>query len=163
MDLCPKIKSKKIKITKQIITEPKFYEESHSYIECILRDINQISKVALQESTSRREFHTEMQHRIFQLAERFNLKSLNEYWVPNIRADGRGGLIDVVWLADSRPVTAFEIDSSPRYKSIKKLLSIDVPFPFWVYYGSKYSTQFIHRYDFENRIQVIQLPKYAGW
>ena len=135
----------------------KVLEEKQGYIESILHNIKCISEEIAQKSVSKRQFHNLMQQRIINLANSFNLKGLSEYRVDNIRADGRNGLIDVVWLADLRPVTVFEIDSSIRIKSIKKLLAVEAPFRFWVYYGSKNLTSLIHKYNPDNLIQVIQL------
>ncbi len=136
----------------------KALEERQVYIESVLHNIKCISEEIMQKSVSKRQFHKVMQQRIIHLASSFDLKGLSEYRVNNIRADGRDGLIDVVWLADTRPVTVFEIDSRIRIKSIKKLLAVEVPFRFWVYYGSKSLIPLIHRYNFDNLIQIIQFP-----
>ncbi|MBU4259588.1 MAG: hypothetical protein KKI12_09040 [Proteobacteria bacterium] len=136
---------------------PKVLEERQGYIESVLHNIKCVSEEISQKSVSKRQFHNVMQQRIINLANSFNLKGFSEYRVDNIRADGRNGRIDVVWLADLRPVTVFEIDSRIRIKSIKKLLAVKVPFRFWVYYGSKNITSLIHKYNSDNLIQVIQL------
>lgn len=135
----------------------KVLEERQGYIESVLHNIKRISEEIAQKSVSKRQFHNLMQQRMINLVNSFNLKGLSEYRVDNIRADGRAGLIDVVWLADSRPVTVFEIDSRIRIKSIKKLLAVKVPFRFWVYYGSKGLTSLIQKYNPDNLIRVIQL------
>ena len=136
---------------------PKVLKERQGYIESVLHNIKRISEEIAQKSVSKRQFHNLMQQRIISLANNFNLESLSEYRVDNIRADGRNGRIDVVWLADSRPVTVFEIDSRIRIKSIKKLLAVEVPFRFWVYYGPKGLPSLIQKYNFGNLIRVIQL------
>jgi hypothetical protein len=135
----------------------KVLEERQGYIESVLHNIKRISGEITQESVNKRLFHKLMQQRIVHLANSFNLESLSEYRVNNIRADGRAGLIDVVWLTDSRPVTVFEIDSRIRIKSIKKLLAVEVPFRFLVYYGPKSLTSLIQKHNPDNLIQVIQL------
>ena len=133
-------------------------EGRQGYIESVLHNIRCISEETTQKSISKRQFHKIMQWRIVNLANSFNLEGLSEYRVNNIRADGRDGLIDVVWLTNSRPVAVFEIDSRIRVKSIKKLLAVEVPFRFWVYYGPKGLTALIPKYNLDNLIQVIQLP-----
>lgn len=102
---------------------PKVLEERQGYIESVLYNIKCISEEISQKSVSKRQFHNAMQQRIINLANSFNLEGLSEYRVDNIRADGRNGRIDVVWLADLRPVTVFEIDSRIRIKSIKNCIS----------------------------------------
>jgi hypothetical protein len=136
----------------------KVFKERQGYIESVLHNIKCISEEISQKSVSKRQFHKVIQQRIVNLAKSFNLEGLTEYRVDNIRADSRDGRIDVVWLADSRPVTVFEIDSRIRIKSIKKLLAVEVPFRFWVYYGAKSITSLIHEYNPDNLIQVIQFP-----
>lgn len=136
---------------------PEGIEERQGHIESVLHNIKCISEEILQKFVTKRQFHNAMQQRIINLANSFNLKGLSEYRVDNIRADGRDGLIDVVWLADSRPIAVFEIDSGIRIKSIKKLLAVKVPFRFWVYYGPKNLTSLIHKYNPDNLIQIIQL------
>lgn len=106
---------------------------------------------------SRKQFHDAIQHSITNLANSFNLKGLSKYRVDNIRADGGGGLIDVVWLANLRPIAVFEVDSSFRIKFIKKLLAVEVPFRFWVYYGTKDAISLIQKYDPKSLIQVVRL------
>ena len=140
---------------------PKVLEERQGYIEAVLHNIKCVSEEFSQKSVSRKQFHNAMQQRIINLANSFNLKGLSEYRVDNIRADGRAGLIDVVWLTDSRPVTVFEIDSRIRIKSIKKLLAVKVPFRFLVYYGPKGLTSLIQKYNPENLIQVIPTARYT--
>ncbi|MBO8131985.1 MAG: hypothetical protein H0Z29_10825 [Candidatus Marinimicrobia bacterium] len=136
---------------------PKILEERQAFIESVIHDIKHISEEILWKSLNRKQFHDAIQHGITNLANSFNLKGLSEYRVDNFRADGRGDLIDVVWLADLRPVSVFEIDSSFRIKSIKKLLAVEVPFRFWVYYGTKDATFLIQKYDPKNIIRVVQL------
>lgn len=135
----------------------KVLEERQGYVESVLHNIKCISEEIAQKSVSKRQFHNLMQQGIINLANSFNLKGLSEYRVSNIRADGRAGLIDVVWLVDLRPVTVFEIDSRIRIKSIKKLLAVKIPFRFWIYYGHKNLTFLIQKYNPDNLIQVIQL------
>ena len=83
----------------------------------------------------RRVIHQLLQTKIYQLAQDFNYKAWREFRIPNVRDDGRDGLIDVVWFKVMKPFIAFEIDSSFRSKSIKKLLAISAPYKFWIYYG----------------------------
>ena len=135
----------------------KILEEKQAYIESILHDIKHISEEVLQKYVTRRQFHETMQRRIISLATSFNLKGLSEYRVHNIRANRRDALIDVVWLTDVEPLTVFEIDSSTRAKSVKKLLAAKVPFRFWIYYGSRDPKPLIHKYDPDSLIQIIRL------
>ena len=135
----------------------KILEGGQAFIESVIHDIRRISEEISRKSLNRRQFHDALQSSITNLANNFNLKGLSEYRVDSVRAGGRAGLIDVVWLADLKPVAAFEIDSSFRIKSIKKLLSVEVPFRVWVYYGTKDATFLIQKYDPENLIRVVQL------
>jgi len=135
---------------------PKTLEKrQQAFIESVIQHIKHTSEEISRESLNRKQFHDAIQHSITNLANEFNLKGLSEYRVDNIRADGRSGLIDVVWSADLRPVAVFEIDSSFRIKSIKKLLAVKVPFRFWVYYGTKDAASLIQEYDPKNKHKPI--------
>ena len=135
----------------------KIFEEKQAFVESVIYDIKRISEKILWKILNRRQFHDAIQQSITNLANSFNLKGLSEYRVNNVRADGRGSLIDVVWLANWRPIVAFEIDSSFRIKSIKKLLTVEALFRVWVYYGTKDATFLIQKYDPKNLIRVVQL------
>lgn len=136
---------------------PKISKEGQAFIESLIHDIREISEEISWKSLNKKQFHDAMQYSITKLAANFNLKGLSEYRVDNVRVDGRGGLIDVVWLANLRPVAVFEIDSSFRIKSIKKLLAVETPLRVWVYYGTKDATSLIPKYDPKNLILVVQL------
>jgi len=127
------------------------------FINSVVRKINQISEEILQRFLSKKEFHKALQQKIVDLASSFNLRGSSEYRIQNVRADGRGGSIDVIWKANSRPFAVFEIDSFPRSKSIKKLLLVGTPFRFWVCYGSKNPTLVLYKHDSNNLIKVIKL------
>ncbi len=77
------------------------------------------------------EFHKALQAEIRDLALEFGYNGHTE-WKPPC-----GGSIDVVWGPRVAPVAAIEIDSSPRLKSIRKLLSARVAHRIWIYYGRK--------------------------
>jgi hypothetical protein len=85
-------------------------------------------------SMSRGGLHHMLQSEVFDLARKFGLEGRGEYPVEYSNPCAKRGLIDVVWLSYERPVAAFEIDSSPRLKSLKKLLAIPAPLKIWVLY-----------------------------
>ncbi|MEM5815571.1 MAG: hypothetical protein QXL14_00785 [Candidatus Aenigmatarchaeota archaeon] len=70
--------------------------KKQAFIESVAPDIKRLGEAFAKTFNKRRLFHEVMQFSITVLAEKFNLKGLREYWVDNIRSDGRGGLIDVV-------------------------------------------------------------------
>ncbi len=110
-------------------------------------------------SLERRKTHNLLTRIVADLAERFGLHAAREY--PIQYSDGRRGLIDVVWLSGSRPIAAFEVDSSRRRKSLRKLLVIPTTFRFWVYYGKKDPAAFVNGIDSEGSITVV-CTHYAG-
>lgn len=103
-------------------------------------------------SASRLETHDLLTQIVADLASQFGLQAVGEYSLQC--PDGIERFIDVVWLSDSRPIAAFEVDSSLRAKSLKKLLHISAKFRFWVYYGQKDPTSFVGNIDSENRITI---------
>jgi len=96
-----------------------------------------------------------MQREIAHLATRYKGRGTIEY--PVTRYDGRRGLIDVVWLSGSNPVAAFEIDACLRKKSVQKLLTLDVPMRFWIYFGPKDATAFVCSADPQRCIHLVLL------
>ena len=127
------------------------------FIDSVTQKIIQISKEISRISLTRKKFHDAMQQKIVEMANGFNLRGLREYRIQNVRADGRGGSIDVVWMMGSKPFAVFEIDSFSRNKSIKKLLLVNAQFRFWVCYGFKDPASLIRKYDLNNLIKVIRL------
>lgn len=104
-------------------------------------------------SASRRETHNLLTQIVADLAAQFGLRAVGKY--PLHCSDGTQRFIDVVWLSDSRPIATFEVDSSLRTRSLKKLLNAPAKFRFWVYYGRKDPTSFVANLDSENCITVI--------
>jgi hypothetical protein len=104
-------------------------------------------------SASRLETHNLLTQIVADLASQFGLQAVGEYSLQC--PDGIERFIDVVWLSGSRPIAAFEIDSSLRAKSLKKLLNISAKFRFWVYYGQKDPASFVGNIDSENRIIIV--------
>lgn len=104
-------------------------------------------------SASRLETHNLLTQIVADLASQFGLQAVAEYSL--LCPDGIERFIDVVWLSGSRPIAAFEVDSSLRAKSLKKLLNISAKFRFWVYYGRNDPTSFVGNIDSENRIIIV--------
>jgi hypothetical protein len=123
--------------------------------ESIIQDIERLAREVQHELMGREQFHSILKRKVARLARKFGLGRCSEY--PVTRSDGKLGLIDVVWLSASRPVAAFEIDSSLRRKSIDKLLALEVPFRFWVYYGAKNAVSLIREADPDGLIRLIKL------
>ena len=95
----------------------------------VIRGIRQLEREIRYKPMGRREFHDSLQQGIAQMAKHFGFTAVTEY--PATRSRRERGLVDVVWRSPGRtPVAAFEVDGSPRRKSIDKLLSLDVPLAF---------------------------------
>ena len=126
--------------------------------EKVIRGIKRLSARIWHDRISRRDFHAAMQRAIARMARGFGLRGNVEY--PVTTHGGRRGLVDVVWLSDLRPVAAFEIDGSLRRKSIDKLLTLQAPFRFWVYYGAKEAVfSFVQDADPNGRIHLVRLER----
>ncbi len=126
--------------------------------EKVVRGIERLSARIWHDGISRRDFHTAMQRGIARMARGYGLGRNVEYAVT--RPGGRRGLVDVVWLSGARPVAAFEIDGARRIKSIDKLLTLQAPFRFWVYYGAKKAvSSFVQDADPDGRIHLVHLER----
>ena len=124
-------------------------------VESIVCDIRELVEQVRRRPMSRLPFHSTVKRGIGRLASKFELRRYLEY---PVRYDvGKLGLVDVVWLSGSRPVAAFEIDGRCRKKSVAKLLALQVPLRFWVYYGCKDITPLICEADPQRHIRLIRL------
>jgi len=97
------------------------------------------------------------------LATKYYLYGIKEYQIEDFKEKGWDGFIDVVWITGfgkkEMPVVAFEIDSSLRKKSVEKLLAVEAPFRFWVYYGKKEAYSLLEKEDLEGIITLINIER----
>jgi len=105
-------------------------------------------------TSARAETHGILKRITADLAPRFGLRAASEY--PVTKPDGGSGYVDVVWLSGSEPIAAFEVDSSRRRKSLRKLLAMPVVNRFWIYYGQKDPTTFVESIDLQGCIKVVR-------
>lgn len=97
------------------------------------RDISIIKK----KSSTRIDFHNNVQKYICGLSNVFNLNSIFEYKV--ICKNKRRGRMDVIWRNKYKEIIcAFEIDGSCRKRSIKKLNFINAKYKIWIIYFKNY-------------------------
>lgn len=99
-----------------------------------------------------------MKNEVYNLAKIFNFSSRMEYRVDKKKLDNkRNGFIDVVWFNGDLLVAPIEIDSSPRKKSVNKVLAVDSIFKFWIYYGKSLSKALnrLNNRDPEKQITMI--------
>jgi hypothetical protein len=102
------------------------------------------------------EFHNTLQKRVAELGAEFGFRGIREYPVFG-NEPGVEGLADVAWLARKRLASVFEIDSEPKEKSVKKLVALDSPFRFWIYYGRPHYLSMVRSVDRAGSVDVIRL------
>jgi hypothetical protein len=102
------------------------------------------------------DFHNTLQRKVADLGGEFGFRGVREYPVYSTEVSVEG-LADVAWMAKKRLTSVFEIDSSPRAKSILKLIVLDAPFRFWIYYGHSHYLSMVRSIDKNNTIEVIRL------
>jgi hypothetical protein len=112
-----------------------------------------------QHSASRLETHNSLTKEVADLANEFGLQASCEYLVPQLRDDNKKQFTDVIWLSKTKPIAVFEVDSSLRAKSIRKLQAIPAQFKFWVYYGQKDPVSFLNEVAPSSEIIIIQLHR----
>ncbi|KKH46862.1 hypothetical protein [Methanosarcina sp. 1.H.A.2.2] len=143
----------------------KLIENRESYISEIAGAINGVSTQIHDSLRSfhRIEFHNRLQEEISYLAAKYYLYGIKEYQIEDFKEKGWDGFIDVVWATGfgkrEIPVVAFEIDSSLRKKSVEKLLAVEAPFRFWVYYGKKEAYPLLEKEDPEGLITLINVER----
>jgi|GEM_PF-4041170 hypothetical protein len=153
-----------IEDTRMIIRQSSFSPLKHSLSQDyeILTDsivlFNHIFESLFRENISKFHFHELMKNEVNNLAKIFNFSSRMEYRVDKKKLDNkRNGFIDVVWFDSDTLVAPIEIDSSPRKKSINKVLAVDSIFKFWIYYGKSLSKALnrLNKRDPEKLITMI--------
>lgn len=107
----------------------------------VLEDIKDIYNYAEKRYLNRLEKHRYIQHKVCNLAKKYNCVGKMEHQVKNayITRSGevRNGYIDVVWFFKDKIILAFEVDSSYRDKSVQKLLKVDSKYKVWLCYTRK--------------------------
>ncbi|KAF1083757.1 hypothetical protein SPSYN_03106 [Sporotomaculum syntrophicum] len=102
-----------------------------------MRVIGLLLKQTLNGPVKKSVIHSLIQNRICWLAWEFGYFGRTEFVVEGFRSNGYNGKIEIAWLdSSSVPVAVFEIDSSPRHKSVQKLLIFNC-LRFWVVYEKK--------------------------
>lgn len=84
----------------------------------------------------KKKFHDILQKKVVEMAGLFGFEGYKELLIKNYESD-RNGYIDVVWKANRLNKVLIEIDSSPRVRSVKKLLKGSGEYKIWLYYGEK--------------------------
>ena len=126
------------------------------FIKSVADNIQGLAAKLIPEAKVPLDFHNTLQRKVADLAVEFGFRGVREYPVYNLEV-GVEGLADVAWIAKKRLTSVFEIDSSPRAKSILKLIALDAPFRFWVYYGHQHYLSMVRSIDENNAIEVIRL------
>ncbi|AMA72730.1 hypothetical protein ACH33_07605 [Aneurinibacillus sp. XH2] len=120
----------------------------------VVRELTQNRK---EKMVDKLEFHAALQKKLLELAPDFCCYGEKEHPIPNMQSNGRSGRIDVAWwtLADRELLAVFEIDSTVRTKSLRKILHANSPHRFWVYYGNGEIKDLIETLDTEHKITII--------
>lgn len=126
------------------------------YIKSVADRIQSLAAQLIPEIRVPLDFHNTLQRKVADLGGEFGFRGVREYPVYSSEV-GVEGLADVAWMAKRRLTSVFEIDSSPRVKSMLKLLALDTPFRFWVYYGHSHYLSMMRSIDKNNAISVIRL------
>ena len=126
------------------------------FVKAVVDRIQGIAAKLIPEIKVPLDFHNTLQRRVADMASQFGFMGVREYPVYNAEV-GVEGLADVAWMAKKRLTAVFEIDSSPRMKSVQKLIALDAPFRFWVYYGHLHYLSMVRSVDKGNAIEVIRL------
>jgi len=126
------------------------------FIRSVSERIRAIASRLNSENKASLDFHNSLQRRVTELGAEFGFRGVREYPVWSPGGDVRG-LADVAWMAKRRLVAIFEIDSTPKIKSVKKLTVLDAPFRFWIYYGHGHYLSMTRSVDRMGTVEVIRL------
>ena len=126
------------------------------FIRSVSERIAAMATTLASEGKARLDFHNTLQKRIADLGIEFGFRGVREYPVYE-ELEGVEGLADVAWMAKRRLAAVFEIDSMPKAKSVQKLVALDAPFRFWVYYGHPHYLSMVRSVDKKSSVEVIRL------
>ena len=131
-------------------------------LDVVVRDIRAIAAYARLHTWLSPELHRHLQEEVRRLGAEHGFRGYSEHNLPRFRPDGRSGRIDVVWACKGTLVASFEIDSSPRVKSIQKLVRAGAGAPFWVYYGRRNDQErgVLAEHDPSACVHLIRLPPF---
>lgn len=131
-------------------------------LERVVQTVQAVYSRVLASAGCKLDFHQNYQRFLVNLAWSFGYIGQAEFEVQEVRLDGRGGFIDVVWLDHKgKPILVIEVDSAARQKSLDKLGMVRDCTRLWIYYGSRESTALRARLDFPGDIHLVCLP-YTG-
>jgi hypothetical protein len=126
------------------------------FIKSVTDRIQGMAAELIPEAKAPLDFHNTLQKKVADMGGEFGFRGVREYPVYSTEV-GVEGLADVAWMAQKRVASVFEIDSTPRAKSVLKLIALDAPFRFWVYYGHSHYLSMVRSIDKNGAIEVIRL------
>lgn len=135
-------------------------EQRTQFISSIDKDIQSIQSSFDWTFLSRRDFHPFIVRKIADLSKRYDLQSKMQ--VPISENGDRFSYIDVLWLLDSSPLVAFDINTSFRLRNLWKLKKFDVPYRNYVFFGELTPEQYltIKAIDDTNSITLFEYPEF---
>lgn len=105
-------------------------------------------------------YHNGFCRAVAALAEAYDYRGFNECGAE-YELDGHvDGRMDVVWAQHRRPVILFEIDSTVKHASVRKLLTCAAAHRYWIYFGDdlwRFRTD-LARWDAQKEIAAITIP-----
>ncbi|HYB75611.1 MAG TPA: hypothetical protein VEC08_01500 [Nitrososphaerales archaeon] len=130
--------------------------DRNHFVKSVSDRVRSMASTLRSEDMAPLDFHNTLQRDIANLATEFGYRGVREYPVYG-REEGVEGLADVAWIAKRQLVSVFEIDSAPKVKSVRKLLALDAPFRFWIYYGHQHYLSMVRSVDKIGTVEVIRL------
>jgi hypothetical protein len=126
------------------------------FVKSVSKRLHQVACELARENKSSLPFHNALQRKVVDLGAEFGFRGVREYPVHG-STDEAEGLADVAWMAQNRLACAFEIDSTPNANSLRKLLTLNAPLRFWIYYGHQHYLSMVRHVDRTSKIEVIRL------
>ena len=117
---------------------------------------------SLQDSSDGHDLVDRLKYGVIGLASHFGLRAASDYRLQQTESSGSDERLDVVWLAGSAPVAAFEISAEPAGDSVRRLLSSPAELRFWIYTGSEVLSFFARQVDTQGLVSIIPDPSAPG-
>lgn len=135
-------------------------DNNAEFVQAVYQDIHSIQSKLDLTSLTRNSFHSLMIQKVADLSKKYDLQSKTEFLFT--QNDGSQPYIDVLWLLDSIPLVAFELNTSFRFRSVWTLKNFEAPYRNYVFFGKLTPEQYmtLKAIDDTNQINIYEYPAF---
>jgi hypothetical protein len=135
-------------------------DNNAEFVHTVYQDIHSIQSKLDLTFLTRNSFHSGMIQKVADLSKKYDLQSKTEFLFT--QNNGTQPYIDVLWLLDSIPLVAFELNTSFRFRSVWTLKNFEAPYRNYVFFGKLTPEQYmtLKAIDDTNKINIYEYPSF---